>query len=100
MNTATNQLVLEITETVLRVNAQGRWHGFIHLSGHTEQIEVYFYPASTDYRQPTEQWPQSHHQSTYTAPHLYDSATEMRRALRKLLSFARAHLAQPGKEAA
>lgn len=100
MKPTANQLMLQIVETVLRVNAQGRWHGFIHFSGHTEQVEVYFHPASTDYQQPTEQWPQSHHQSTYAAPHLHDSEAEMRRALRELLAFAQEHLTQPGKEAA
>lgn len=100
MKPTTNKLVLKITETVLRVNVQGRWHGFIHFSGHTEQIEVYFHPVSTDYRKPAEQWPESHRRITHTALHLYASEADMLCALHELHDFAKEHLTQPRKEAA
>lgn len=100
MKPTVNDMLLLITDTVLRVNAQGRWHGFIHFSGHTELVDVYFHPVSTNYRLPIEQWPQAHRQSTSAAPHLYDSEADMLRALHELHAFAKDHLAEPGKEAA
>lgn len=100
MNTATTQLVLEITETVLRVNAQGRWHGFFQYSGHVEEVDVYFRPAGTNYQQATEQHAPVRSFSVYTSTDMHDSEAAMHRELRKLLTFARKHLAQPGKEAA
>lgn len=102
MKPTANKIVLQITETVLRVNAQGRWHGFIHFSGHTDQIEVYFHPVSTDYQQPAELWPESHRRATHTALHLYGSEADMLRALHELHAFAKEHLTspKPGKEAA
>lgn len=98
MKPTINQLVLQIAETVLRVNAQGRWHGFFQYSGHVELIDLYFRPAGTDYQQPERAPTRS--RNVYTTPEMYDSEAEMRRTLRELLSFAEDHLAQPDKEAA
>lgn len=98
MNTATTQLVLEITETVLRVNAQGRWHGFFQFSGHVEQVDLYFQPTDTNYQQPARA--RVYSRSVYTTADMHNSEAAMHRELHKLLSFARKHLAQPGKEAA
>lgn len=99
-NPTAHKLVLQITETVLRVNTQGRWHGFFHFSGHVELLDLYFRPAGTDYQQP-EQAPTGS-RNVYTTPEMYDSEADMLRALRELHAFAKEHLTspKPGKEAA
>ena len=100
MKPTVNQLVLQIAETVLRVNAQGRWHGFFQFSGHVEEVDVYFRPAGTNYQQATERRAPVRSHSVYTSADMHDSEAAMRRALRELLAFAKEQLAQPGKEAA
>ena len=100
MKPTVNQLVLQIAEMVLRVNAQGRWHGFFQFSGHVEEVDVYFRPAGTNYQQATERRAPVRSHSVYTSADMHDSEAAMHRALRELLAFAKEHLAQPGKEAA
>ena len=90
MKPTANKIVLQITETVLRVNTQGRWHGFIHFSGHTEQIEVYFHPVSTNNQEPAEQ--------RVRRPRLAQRRRQHHHALRPALGpcSRRLHLASPG----
>lgn len=100
MKPTANKIVLQITETVLRVNAQGRWHGFFQFSGHVELIDLYFRPTGTDYQQPER--PPTCSRNAYTTPEMYDSEADMLRALHELHAFAKEHLTspKPGKEAA
>lgn len=45
----TEELLLQILSTILLINAQGRWHAFLHLCGHVGAAYVYLNPSDHDY---------------------------------------------------
>lgn len=54
MNPTIEKLLLQIAYVCLHITAQGKWHAFYNLSGHVERVDVYVYPADTNYQEPSE----------------------------------------------
>lgn len=93
MKPAINDLVLLILDTILQVNAQGRWHGVFYSSAISSGVEVYFRPADFDYQAPVELQPHLEIHRAYGDASRYDSEQEQQSAFRSLLVFVQRHLA-------
>lgn len=95
-----DDLIVLILDTVLRINAQGRWHGYFSISGHVGKANLYFRPAGFDYSAPTENWPEVEHRDARFAPDLPYTEDEALAEAREMLAFARLHLLDNEQEAA
>lgn len=92
MKPTINDLVLLILDTILQVNAQGRWHGVFYSSAISSGVEVYFRPADFDYQAPVEQQPRQEIHCAYGDASRYESEQEQQADFRSLLAFVQRHL--------
>jgi len=100
MKPTIDDLILLILDTVLRINAQGRWHVNFSISGHVGRADLYFRPAGFDYSEPTENWPKTDRWYARLAPQQFCTEDEALAEAREMLAFARLHLLDDEQEAA
>lgn len=93
-------LIMLTLDTVLQINAQGRWHGRLTISGHCGMASLYFLPAGFDYLAPIESWPEVEHRDAVFVPDGTHTEDEALAEAREMLAFARRHLLDDGQEAA
>lgn len=85
-------LIMRTLDTVLQVNAKGRWHGHFSISGHVGKANLYFRPADFDYSGPIENWPEVERRDVQFVPDRTYTEDEALVEAREMLAFARLHL--------
>ncbi|MFC2974542.1 hypothetical protein ACFOJE_20300 [Azotobacter bryophylli] len=93
-------LIMLTLDTVLQINAQGRWHGHFSISGHIGKANLYFRPAGFDYSGPVENWPEVERRDAQFVPDRTYTEDEALAEAREMLAFARLHLLDDEQEAA
>jgi len=87
-----NELTLLILDTILRINAEGHWHGNFFCSGISGRVEVYFRPADFAYMAPLGEQPRMDLRSAYADLKAYDDEAEQMTAFEDLLKYVNLYL--------
>lgn len=89
------ELLLQILSTVLLINAQGKWHAFYDLHGHTGTVDIWLLPSDHDYqsREATSNRPRLGAAFTSTNRHPTPVPEDLaRKSLIELLAWTQSHL--------